>query len=107
MMFIATRLQNIGRGAQSFSDSLIKLSGNSSFELKKEQNLCEISQKSCSFLKESAEEGRYNKASVGEPCSARRLGHYLLLGSNIFKAFYKPCPKHRARVNTQRSKVEK
>ncbi|MEM5812751.1 MAG: hypothetical protein QXU71_00100 [Candidatus Aenigmatarchaeota archaeon] len=74
MMFIATRLQNIGRGAQSFSDSLIKLSGNSSFELKKEQNLCEISQKSCSFLKESAEEGRYNKALFEEPCSAQTCG---------------------------------
>ncbi|MEM7826940.1 MAG: hypothetical protein QXQ40_01805 [Candidatus Aenigmatarchaeota archaeon] len=24
----------------------------------------------CSFQKESAEEGRYNKASVGEPCPA-------------------------------------
>ncbi|MEM5771317.1 MAG: hypothetical protein QW790_01030 [Candidatus Aenigmatarchaeota archaeon] len=66
-----------------------------------------ISKSSYSFLKESAEEGRYNKASVGEPCSTRRLGHYLLLGSNIFKSFYKPCHKHRARVNTQRSKVEK
>jgi len=83
-MFIATRLQNIGKGAQSFENSISELSGNGSFELMKKTNLYEISQKSCSFLKESAEEGRYNKTSVGEPCLASRK---------------------LSKVNTQRAKV--